>query len=103
MYGYRIDGPQDWHQGHRFDNSVALIDPYAKLIEGRRVFGDSTERFSKLYGTYDFSSLPFDWGDNYAQPNIPEVKTVTYEWNQSVLNMNYFTHIQSFYQPIFDS
>ncbi|KAK1432221.1 hypothetical protein QVD17_09115 [Tagetes erecta] len=81
IYGYKIDGPQDWHQGHRFDNSVVLIDPYAKLIEGRRIFGDSTDRLSKLYGTYDFSSLPFDWGENYAQPNIPEKDLVIYEMN----------------------
>ncbi|KAJ0525348.1 putative isoamylase [Helianthus annuus] len=81
IYGYKIDGPQNWHQGHRFDSSVVLIDPYAKLIEGRRIFGDSTDRFSKLSGTYDFSSLPFDWGDNYAQPNIPEKDLVIYEMN----------------------
>lgn len=80
-YGYRVDGPQGWHQGHRFDNSDVLIDPYAKLIEGRRIFGDASDRFSKLYGTYDFSSLPFDWGDNYAQPNIPEKDLVVYEMN----------------------
>nr|GEV05107.1 isoamylase 3, chloroplastic isoform X1 [Tanacetum cinerariifolium] len=81
IYGYRIDGPQGSHQGHRFDNSVVLIDPYAKLIEGRRIFGDSTERFSKLHGTYDFSNSPFDWGENYAQPNIPEKDLVVYEMN----------------------
>lgn len=81
IYGYRIDGPQGSHQGHRFDNSVVLIDPYAKLVEGRRIFGDSTERFSKLHGTYDFSSSPFDWGENYAQPNIPEKDLVVYEMN----------------------
>ncbi|KVI06832.1 Glycoside hydrolase, catalytic domain-containing protein [Cynara cardunculus var. scolymus] len=81
IYGYRVYGPQGWHQGHRFDNSDVLIDPYAKLIEGRRIFGDASDRFSKLYGTYDFSSLPFDWGDNYAQPNIPEKDLVVYEMN----------------------
>ncbi|XP_076945731.1 isoamylase 3, chloroplastic-like isoform X3 [Bidens hawaiensis] len=78
IYGYKIDGPQNWHEGHRFDNSVVLIDPYAKLLSGRRIFGDSTDKFSKLYGTYDFSSLPFDWGDNYELPNIPEVKIKHY-------------------------
>ncbi|KAJ9545470.1 hypothetical protein OSB04_025177 [Centaurea solstitialis] len=81
IYGYRVDGPQGWHQGHRFDNTDVLIDPYAKLIEGRRIFGDASDRFSKFYGTYDFSSLPFDWGDNYAQPNIPEKDLVVYEMN----------------------
>ncbi|XP_019438520.1 PREDICTED: isoamylase 3, chloroplastic-like, partial [Lupinus angustifolius] len=62
LYGYRIDGPQDWGKGHRFDSSTVLVDPYAKLIEGRRYFGDISMKVSKFLGTYDFDSLPFDWG-----------------------------------------
>lgn len=50
-----------------------LIDPYAKLIEGRRVFGDVSNKMSQFFGTYDLDGLPFDWGDNYKLPNIPEV------------------------------
>ncbi|XP_044511105.1 isoamylase 3, chloroplastic-like [Mangifera indica] len=81
LYGYRIDGPQGWNQGHRFDKNIILIDPYAKLVEGRRYFGDSSEKLSKVLGTYDFDSLPFDWGDNYKLPNIPEKDLVVYEMN----------------------
>lgn len=73
QYGYCIDGPQSWNKGHRFDSRNVLIDPYAKLIEGRRLFGDVSNRMCTFYGTYDFDSLPFDWGDNYELPNIPEV------------------------------
>ncbi|GAY41555.1 hypothetical protein CUMW_060400 [Citrus unshiu] len=81
LYGYRVDGPRDWHQGHRFDSSIVLIDPYAKLVEGRRHFGDASAKLSKFLGTYDFESLPFDWGDNYKLPNIPEKDLVIYEMN----------------------
>ncbi|KAJ4843526.1 Isoamylase 3, chloroplastic [Turnera subulata] len=81
LYGYRIDGPRDWNQGHRFDQSVVLIDPYAKLIEGRRHFGDASHKLSNFLGTYDFDSLPFDWGHNYKPPNIPEKDLVIYEMN----------------------
>ncbi|KAE9457384.1 hypothetical protein C3L33_10706, partial [Rhododendron williamsianum] len=81
LYGYRVDGPRGWHQGHRFDRSIILIDPYAKLIEGRRVFGDSSNKMAKFFGTYDFSSLPFNWGDNYKLPNIPEKDLIIYEMN----------------------
>uniref|UniRef100_A0A2P2MIS7 Isoamylase 3ic-like n=1 Tax=Rhizophora mucronata TaxID=61149 RepID=A0A2P2MIS7_RHIMU len=81
LYGYRIDGPQDWHQGHRFDSSIVLVDPYAKLVEGRRSFGDTSQKLAKFLGTYDFDSLPFDWGDNYKFPNIPEKDLVIYEMN----------------------
>ncbi|KAM6571182.1 hypothetical protein CsatA_015262 [Cannabis sativa] len=80
-YGYRIDGPQDWHQGHRFDSSIVLVDPYAKLVDGRKYFGDVNEKFSKFLGTYDFDSSPFDWGDNYKFPDIPEKDLVVYEMN----------------------
>ncbi|EPS64342.1 hypothetical protein M569_10440, partial [Genlisea aurea] len=81
LYGYRIDGPREWHHGHRFDGGNILIDPYARLIEGRRVFGDSKHKMSSFFGTYDFDSLPFSWGENYKLPNIPEKDLVVYEMN----------------------
>ncbi|KAK7311648.1 hypothetical protein RJT34_09920 [Clitoria ternatea] len=81
LYGYRIDGPQDWGKGHRFDSNIVLVDPYAKLVEGRRCFGDISMKLSKFLGTYDFDSLPFDWGENYKLPNIPEKDLVIYEMN----------------------
>ncbi|RDY04554.1 Isoamylase 3, chloroplastic, partial [Mucuna pruriens] len=81
LYGYRIDGPQDWGKGHRFDSSIVLVDPYAKLVEGRRYFGDISMKLSKFLGTYDFDSLPFDWGENYKLPNISEKDLVIYEMN----------------------
>ncbi|KHN08959.1 Isoamylase 3, chloroplastic, partial [Glycine soja] len=81
LYGYRIDGPRDWGKGHRFDCSIVLVDPYAKLVEGRRYFGDISMKLSKFLGTYDFDSLPFDWGENYKLPNISEKDLVIYEMN----------------------
>ncbi|GMH00182.1 hypothetical protein Nepgr_002021 [Nepenthes gracilis] len=81
LYGYRIDGPQDWHQGHRFDDKIILIDPYAKFVDGRRVFGDASNKLSKFLGTYDFDSPPFDWGDDYVCPRIPEKDLIIYEMN----------------------
>ncbi|KAL8490402.1 hypothetical protein ACS0TY_026054 [Phlomoides rotata] len=81
LYGYRVDGPRDWSQGHRFDYDNILLDPYAKLIEGRRVFGDANNKMSKYFGTYDFDCLPFDWGENYKLPKIHEKDLVIYEMN----------------------
>ncbi|OWM80983.1 hypothetical protein CDL15_Pgr007014 [Punica granatum] len=81
LYGYRMDGPRNWRDGHRFDSNIMLIDPYAKLVEGRRIFGDSSQKLSKFMGTYDFDSLPFDWGDDIKLPNIPEKDLVIYEMN----------------------
>ncbi|XP_028080225.1 isoamylase 3, chloroplastic-like [Camellia sinensis] len=76
-----MDGPRGWHQGHRYDDNIILIDPYAKLIEGRRFFGDASHKMAKFFGTYDFNSLPFSWGENYKLPNIPEKDLVIYEMN----------------------
>ena len=38
-YGYRMDGPFDPDEGHRFDPTKILLDPYAKAIGGRDVWG----------------------------------------------------------------
>ena len=38
-YGYRMDGPFLPAEGHRFDKTKILLDPYAKLIVGRDVWG----------------------------------------------------------------
>ncbi|XP_073104273.1 isoamylase 3, chloroplastic isoform X2 [Elaeis guineensis] len=81
LYGYRVDGPQQWEQGYRYDSSIILLDPYAKLVAGRKYFGDVTDKTSKFLGTYDFSSLPFDWGPDYKPPNTPETDLVIYEMN----------------------
>ncbi|KAG6402644.1 hypothetical protein SASPL_134846 [Salvia splendens] len=81
LYGYRVDGPRDWREGHRFDYKNVLLDPYAKLVEGRRVFGDASNKMSKCFGTYDFDGLPFEWGENYELPNIHEKDLVLYEMN----------------------
>jgi isoamylase len=38
-YGYRMDGPFDPKAGHWFDKSKILMDPYAKVIGGRDIWG----------------------------------------------------------------
>ena len=37
-YGYRMDGPFNAQEGHRFDSSKILLDPYARAIGGRDVW-----------------------------------------------------------------
>ena len=34
LYGYRVHGPYDPHNGYRFNHNKLLIDPYAKAIAG---------------------------------------------------------------------
>lgn len=40
LYGYRVHGPFDPAQGHRFDAGKLLIDPYARAV----AYGDNYDR-----------------------------------------------------------
>src|SRR5438874_4217421 len=44
LYGYRVHGPYEPEQGHRFNSHKLLIDPYAKAISGTIRWSDA------LYG-----------------------------------------------------
>ena len=78
-YGIRMDGPYRPHEGHRFDFNKILLDPYAKLIGGRDVWGKPTfnednpyqHRAKLVYGDYD-------WGID-RPPNIAPEDLVIYE------------------------
>src|SRR4051794_26364729 len=41
-YGYRVHGPYAPEQGHRFNPTKLLIDPYAKAIEGPIRYGSGS-------------------------------------------------------------
>lgn len=78
LYGYKVDGHGGWEGPFRWDKHKILLDPYAKYVKGRAVFGkrDEFEQFqtkegSVFRGTFDFESEPFDWGEGYARPDIP--------------------------------
>lgn len=74
-YAYRVDGPRGWEKGHRFDPKLLLVDPYAPLLDSRRVFGDSSQKMAPFVGTFDFESPPFDWGDDDKRKRIKEVRS----------------------------
>ncbi|WP_435018840.1 glycogen debranching protein GlgX [Tundrisphaera sp. TA3] len=94
LYGYRVHGPFDPVNGHRFNPSKVLLDPYAKAI-GRDVkwdkslfgynFDDEAEDLSRNEDDgAAFAPLArvidpaFDWGDD-RHPNTAWHKTVIYE------------------------
>src|SRR5690606_22786712 len=41
LYGYRVHGPYEPKQGHRFNPNKLLIDPYAKAIAGTLRWDDA--------------------------------------------------------------
>ena len=97
IYGYRVDGPYDPRNGHRFNVHKLLIDPYARAITGTLEWHDSlfgyniqdpsTEK-DLTFNVLDsaayvpksivIDSNNFNWGGD-APPNIPFHDTIIYE------------------------
>jgi glycogen operon protein len=97
-YGYRVHGPYDPVNGHRFNPHKLLIDPYAKSIEGRVRFNrGNVLPYVPTEGAGDDADLEmddedsaiavpksvvidqhFDWEDD-RPPNIPLAESVIYE------------------------
>jgi len=94
LYGYRVHGPYDPANGHRFNHNKVLLDPYARTIGralkwdpslfGYKVGGEGEDfafddrdsaAFAPLARVIDPS---FDWGDD-RPPRTPWHKTVIYE------------------------
>ena len=94
LYGYRVFGPYDPENGHRFNPNKLLIDPYAKAIAGTIQWHDALYGYEIGHPDEDMSfsetdSAPyipksvvvdhnFDWeGDKPL--NIPYHKLIIYE------------------------
>jgi len=78
-YGYRMDGPRSRKEGHWFDPTKVLLDPYAKIVGGRDVWGKEPD-WSDPY-QHRGQILPddcYDW-DGDRQLNIPIEELIIYE------------------------
>ena len=71
LYGYRVYGPYDPANGHRFNPHKLLIDPYARALQGRVRWGDGI--FGYRVGS-PREDLSFDRRDNAR--NIPKCRVV---------------------------
>ena len=77
-YGYRLDGPYDFAAGRRYDPTVVLLDPYAKQISGREVWGWEPHPGAPYAPRCSIATDDFDWeGDR--PPAIPLEDTIVYE------------------------
>jgi isoamylase len=93
-YGYRVHGPYDPKNGHRFNPAKLLVDPYAKSIDGFMRWDDALFGYTIGHADADLSrddrdSAPFvpksvvvdpyfDWR-NDSQLHIPWHETIIYE------------------------
>ncbi|MGI8643705.1 MAG: glycogen debranching protein GlgX [Thermomicrobiales bacterium] len=100
IYGYRVHGPYEPHQGHRFNANKLLIDPYARAIDGtvdwdEPVYGytiGDPEADMSFNDQDNAGAVPkaviadtyFDW-ENDRAPRIP--------WHESII---YEVHVKGF-------
>ncbi|MBX3448917.1 MAG: glycogen debranching protein GlgX [Planctomycetaceae bacterium] len=77
LYGYRVHGPYEPNQGHRFNPNKVLLDPYARLI-GRRVRWDDS-LFGYTVGSPD-EDLSFDERDSAAFAPLAAVCDSGFAW-----------------------
>jgi len=77
LYGYRVHGPYDPKEGHRFNPHKVLLDPYTKRI-GRMVRWDDT-LFGYQIGHPD-RDLSFDDRDNAASAPLGIVIDPAFTW-----------------------
>ncbi|HYC32280.1 MAG TPA: glycogen debranching protein GlgX, partial [Gemmatimonadales bacterium] len=104
LYGYRVHGPFEPNQGHRFNPAKLLLDPYAKAISGTIRWSDAlsgypmdrpeAERDLYADGANNAAGLPkcvvvesaFSWGDD-RHPRTPWNRTVIYECHVKGMTM----------------
>jgi glycogen operon protein len=103
LYGYRVHGPYEPKQGHRFNANKLLLDPYAKAIVGNLRWSDAHFGYRVGHPRNDLSvdrrnSAPgmpkcmvvdpaFTWADDRL-PRIAKHDMVIYE-----LHVKGFTHL----------
>lgn len=94
LYGYRVHGPYEPREGHRFNAQKLLIDPYARQLFGRVRWHDALFGYRMGSTRGDLTpdrrdSAPMipksvvvdpshGWGDDRA-PRVPWIDTVFYE------------------------
>jgi len=94
LYGYRVHGKYEPHNGFRFNPNKLLIDPYAKAIAGTiqwhdSLFGYKVDSPDQDLSFSEMDSAPyipksvvidssFDW-ENDRAPKIPYHNTIIYE------------------------
>ena len=76
-YGYRVHGPYAPEQGHRFNPSKLLLDPYAKSIRGELKW--SNQHFGYRIGS-PRADLSIDRRNNAAQMLRCEVIDPAFSW-----------------------
>ena len=74
LYAYRVHGPFEPHNGHRFNPFKLLLDPYAKRLKGKFIATDKHLSYDKTSRQQD---LTLDYRDNaHFLPKCVVTKTL---------------------------
>ena len=77
-YGYRMEGPFNPRAGHRFDRHHILLDPFARSVGGRPVFGGLSGPRNIFPHRGRIPENDFDW--EHDRPlDLPVSELVIYE------------------------
>jgi glycogen operon protein len=79
LYGYRVHGPYDPNNGHRFNPHKLLIDPYARLLSGPVRWHDAV--FGYRLGAHRGDLTP-DRRDSAAMMPKAIVEDPSYHWGE---------------------
>lgn len=77
-YGYRFDGPYQPEEGLRFDRTRILLDPYAKSVSGRTVWGKQPDPTEPFPHRGQFIREDYDWDGDKPLEMSPE-ELIIYE------------------------
>ncbi len=83
LYGYRIYGPFQPEEGHRFDPSRVLLDPYGRAVVVPKIYSRDTLKEPGHHTALSMKSVvvdtrQYDWeGD--VPLNRPAIRTIIYE------------------------
>ena len=77
LYGYRVHGPYEPNQGHRFNANKLVIDPYSKQLGGTFTWSDA--HFAYRTGNKQ-EDLSFDRRDNARNMYKSVVVDVAHTW-----------------------
>ncbi len=83
-YGYRMDGKFSPQEGFWFNKDKVLLDPYAKLVSGRNIYGEIPDKDNNFQHRGRIIYDDFDWNGD-RQLEIPMEDLIIYE-----------THVRSF-------
>ncbi|QNF34749.1 glycogen debranching protein GlgX [Adhaeribacter swui] len=103
LYGYRVHGPFDPMNGHRFNPNKVLIDPYAKAISGTIQWHDAMFGYDLHAEDQENRDLSFNDQDNAAYIPKSVVIDPAFNWDGDApprtpyhKSIIYETHVKGF-------